>query len=100
MVNTVTIALQDSMGTPLGVTFYRMRADDHPNIQATMCRMVHGGFTEILFLKRELETISPSDMYDIAERMVSEEVEKWGLGSLFLDSGYTIHTGAEPATGA
>lgn len=85
MVNTVTIALQDSMGTPLGVTFYRMRADGHPNIQATMCRMVHGGVTEILFLKRELETISPSDMYDIAERMVSEEVEKWGgLGRCFL----------------
>lgn len=99
MADKVTIALQDSMGTPLGVTFYRMRAAYNPKIQATMCRLVHGGFTEILFLKRELETLSPSDMYNIAERMVSEEVEKWGLGSLFLDAGYTIHTGEEPTVG-
>lgn len=99
MSNTITIALQDSLGTPLCVTFYRMRADDYPNIQATMCRMIHGGLTEILFLKRGLDTLSPSDMYDIAEKMVSEEVEKWGLGLLFLDAGYTIHTGAEPIIG-
>lgn len=95
----VKIALQDSLGTPLCVTFYQMRADGFPNIQATMCRLIHGGFTEILFIKRELDSLTPSDMYDIAERMVNEEVEKWGLGALFLDHGYTIYTGEKPTVG-
>ena len=95
----VTMKAVDTSGTEVVCRFSRMVLQEAPPVEATMCVMRHGDYFTYLAVDRKLDSMSPADMYDILENMVSREAESTGNGLLLLEAGYTIHTGDEPTVG-
>lgn len=95
----VTMKAVDTSGTEVVCKFSRMVLQEVPPVEATMCVMRHGDYFMYLAVDRKLDSMSPADMYDILENMVSREAESTGNGLLLLEAGYTIHTGEEPTVG-
>lgn len=95
----VTMKAMCTDGQEVLCRFSRMVLQETPLVEATMCEARHGDYCTYLAIDRKLDSMDLPDLYSILEHIVSSESERTGNGLLFLESGYTIHTGAEPITG-